>query len=266
MLEFNIPVTNGPRCPSDQHQTSIDNHLPPGDYISSQCHLKVLVEVTHPLCYSSVPAGVIQKSSPSTKTSPERTYELNKCTDKSTPEHLSTDRRTVRTKSISTRKSKIIESKATVESLKMTPEHPAPVKPDLCPFNRVIFIISSTGRGIVEQLVSNVNCVNASELSLEELSEEVLPAALSTYKLTKEQMSSGECDVITGFQLEDGECHVIVLEGLKRHGLKRIWEQSPHHSTAGEFVFVQYLDIAFFFITTFLLVKQSVLLWLLSGD
>lgn len=234
MLEFNIPVTNGPRCPPNQHHASINNPLPPGDYISSQCQLKVLVEVTHPLCSNSVPAVVN-----CTKITPEHVaLDLTKRTDKSTPEHLSTDRRTDRGRGIANRKSKVIEkqsSKVTTE--KTTPEHTL-FKPDLCPFNRVIFNVSSTGKGIVEQLISAVNCINAIALNLEELSDDVLPAALSTYKLTKEQMSSGDCDVITGFQLEDGERHVIVLEGLKCRGLKRIWEQSPHHNTAGQYVHV----------------------------
>ncbi len=234
ILEFNVPVTNGPRCPSDQCQTFVNNPLPPGDYISSECHLKVLVEVTHPLCLNSIPAYVN-----STKTTPEHALELTKRTGKSTPEHLGTDRRAGKGKGLNARKSKVIEkqpSRATADLSKTTPGHTISLKPDVCPFNRIIFNIFSTGKEIVEKLISAVNSINASALSLEELSEEVLPAALSTYKLTKEQMSSSECDVITGFQLEDGECHIIVLEGLKSQGLKRIWEQSPHHSTVGECV------------------------------
>ena len=46
-------------------------------------------------------------------------------------------------------------------------------------------------------------------------------------------MTSGECDIITGYHVEDWEQHIIVLEGLKEGRLKEIWENMPRHNTQG---------------------------------
>lgn len=243
VLELTVPVTNGPRCSLEQHEASLSNPLPPGDYIGSHCQLKVLVEVSHPLCLSPV---LNVESSTKTK------FVHDRCDSKATLKCLSADRRRSTmpelnrltsksrlTTSLQRRASKVSvidkrASRTTVELIsESTSEHIANVKPDTCPFNRVIYTVSSAGNSIVHQLITNVNEVNAKALGLENLSGDVLPAALSTYKLTKEQMTSGECNVITGFHMEDSEHHVIVLEGLKTRGLKKIWEESPHHTTKG---------------------------------
>ncbi len=242
VLELTVPVTNGPRCSSEQHEASLSNPLPPGDYIGSQCQLKVLVEVSHPLCLSPV-----LNVESSTKT----TSEHDRCDSKASPKRLSTDRRkntmpelnrlpskSRLATSLQGRASKVSGSRRVSRTAaelisESTLENIANFRPDTCPFNRVIYTVSSAGNSIVQQLITNVNEVNAKALGLEDLSEDVLPAALSTYKLTKEQMTSGECDVITGFHMEDSEHHVIVLEGLKSRGLKKIWEESPHHTTQG---------------------------------
>ena len=50
----------------------------------------------------------------------------------------------------------------------------------------------------------------------------------------RDQMVSGECDVVTGFHVEDWEQHIIVLEGLRAGGIHSLWQQLPHHSTQGE--------------------------------
>lgn len=57
--------------------------------------------------------------------------------------------------------------------------------PDSCPFNRLIYIISSVGETLIQQLLMKINEINAKTLGLESLSPNVLKAALSTYKLTQ---------------------------------------------------------------------------------
>ena len=53
------------------------------------------------------------------------------------------------------------------------------------PFNRVVYVISSEGLALLQQLLTKVNEINAKSLGLESLPSNVLQAALSTYKLTK---------------------------------------------------------------------------------
>ena len=51
---------------------------------------------------------------------------------------------------------------------------------------------------------------------------------------SSEQMESHECDIITGFHIEDRERHVFVLEGLHRMGIRELWTNLPHHPTQGK--------------------------------
>ena len=285
VIELTVPVTSGPRFSSELQQTAPADPLPPGDYISSECQLKVLVEVSHPLCLSpaldvrSTPAKTAQSHNSKVERH-SNTATLDRRASKATPEHASPARRgtkvtpehTVIEKRgskitpehtvIEKRGSKITPEHTVIEKRgsKATPEHTATerrgskvtaehapserrgskslAKPplDTCPFNRAIYILSSKGRSLVEDLVAKVNQINTEALSLQSLPEDVLPAALSTYKLTKDEMSSSDCDIITGFHVEDQEQHIIVLEGLKKGGLKRIWDELPHHSTEGEYL------------------------------
>ena len=54
-----------------------------------------------------------------------------------------------------------------------------------CPFGRLVYMVSSEGESMVQKVLSLVNEINASALGLQDLPSDVLPAALSTYKLTK---------------------------------------------------------------------------------
>lgn len=55
-----------------------------------------------------------------------------------------------------------------------------------CPFNRLVYIISSSqGTSLLKTILERVNGINAAALGLGYLPADVLPAALSTYKLTK---------------------------------------------------------------------------------
>lgn len=236
MLELTVPVTNGPRCPSEHHEAVLTDPIAPGDYIGSQCQLKVLVEVSHPLNLNPVANETPVVSSPSKISSSQTPEHENKATpehklsSKGTPEH-----------SLPKRSGKFNLSKQSRKSThelprrdsKIIPEQTTKAPPDTCPFNRAIYIISSKGKSLAYSLIASVNEINARALSLDDLPADVLPTALSTYKLTKEQMTSADCDVITGFHVEDWEQHVIVLEGLKKGGLKKIWEELPHHNTNG---------------------------------
>lgn len=226
LLELIVPVTGGPRCSSNLQVSEggtvvcRDHPVPlsSGDYIGSHCELEVIVEVSHALCPTYTPT----KPVPTLKTSPVTQRELVRTPSKlpSTPN-----------------RKKLIRGVLTSQLTKLD-ESPEKSK-NTCPFNRLIYIVSSEGATLVQRLIAEVNQVNSKTLGLEELSEDILCAALSTYKLTTEQMHSSECDVITGFHVEDWEQHVVVLEGLKTGGLKRIWDDLPHHSTEGTCVHVE---------------------------
>lgn len=51
---------------------------------------------------------------------------------------------------------------------------------------------------------------------------------------SREQLSSSQCDIITGFQVEDQHQHIVMLEGLKWGGVKQLWEELPRHSSQDE--------------------------------
>ena len=65
-----------------------------------------------------------------------------------------------------------------------------------------------------------------------------LPPPPSTHTHThtphRDQMCSVGCDVVTGFHVEDWEQHVVVLEGVRGGGVRRVWEELPHHPTQGK--------------------------------
>ena len=66
----------------------------------------------------------------------------------------------------------------------------------------------------------------------------VLYVCMHTYVCTyvppfSEEMEDHELDIITGFQVSDGERHIVVLEGLKKGGMEQLWETLPHNSTQG---------------------------------
>ena len=54
------------------------------------------------------------------------------------------------------------------------------------------------------------------------------------FAILSEQMEGHECDIITGFHIEDSERHVLVLEGLHRMGIRELWTNLPHHPTQGK--------------------------------
>ena len=42
---------------------------------------------------------------------------------------------------------------------------------------------------------------------------------------------SKQCNLITGFHMEDQHHHILMLEGLREGGVKTLWEELPRHTT-----------------------------------
>lgn len=172
IIQAKCPVTYGPRSPSpcsSPHSVIVGpsqtSPFPPGDYLGSQCELSIVVELTHPLQLSHVPntsAPIVASPAPSPQTTPTRS-----ASSKATPTH--------------SKRSPKISSKLKKRKDKREGEGDK----SSCPFNRLVYVISSEGKSLVEQLLAAVNSINARALGFEELSEKMCFAALSTYKLTK---------------------------------------------------------------------------------
>ncbi len=138
--------------------------LPPGDYVRSQSELTVRVELTFPIS-SAPPRPHPRPSQPTTsaktKMSPSRAG--------SRAHHGHPDRLAAPKSSPS----------------RVLTHHEQPKSTPACPFGRLVYIVSSEGASLVQKVISLVNETNTTALGLQDLSKEVLPAALSTYKLTK---------------------------------------------------------------------------------
>ncbi|EDO32777.1 predicted protein, partial [Nematostella vectensis] len=92
-----------------------------------------------------------------------------------------------------------------------------------CPFGRIVYIFEYSNAKFLRQLQNQVTDINAEALELGTLPQHVIEAALSTYKLSEEQRKNKTLDIITGFQVLDGQFHIFVLEGLADHGVKKLW-------------------------------------------
>ena len=55
--------------------------------------------------------------------------------------------------------------------------------------------------------------------------------------ICRNQQKSRELDIVTGFQLLDGEMHLFVLEGLRNGGIQRLWEALPKPKNSGKSTF-----------------------------
>lgn len=98
---------------------------------------------------------------------------------------------------------------------------------DECPFGRVIYVFEYKNAPFLRRLQSEITAVNAGALELDTLPQHVIDAALSTYKLSSDQRRNKELDIITGFQVLDGQYHMFVLEGLADRGIKKLWHNLP---------------------------------------
>ncbi|CAF0826449.1 unnamed protein product [Brachionus calyciflorus] len=95
----------------------------------------------------------------------------------------------------------------------------------VCVFGRILIKIDANKMKNIRDLIHTVNKINAKCLKFDSHSLEVQEAALSTYKLNEEESFSKSLDLVTGFHLIDPQCHLFVLEGLKDHGIKKIYEK-----------------------------------------
>nr|XP_022302036.1 uncharacterized protein LOC111110021 isoform X1 [Crassostrea virginica]XP_022302037.1 uncharacterized protein LOC111110021 isoform X1 [Crassostrea virginica]XP_022302039.1 uncharacterized protein LOC111110021 isoform X1 [Crassostrea virginica] len=96
-----------------------------------------------------------------------------------------------------------------------------------CPFGRIVYIFNYKNTVILNQLEVLVTEINAKALQLDDMPPHVISAALSTYKLSLEQQKSRDLDIMTGFQVMDGDKHVFVLEGLRDRAISYVWENVP---------------------------------------
>ncbi|CAH1265877.1 KIAA1257 [Branchiostoma lanceolatum] len=117
------------------------------------------------------------------------------------------------------------------------PEEPVDVKPPQCPFARIIFMFPYHDKEFLHRLQAEVTAINAAALQLDQMPQHVIEAALSTYKLSVEQQKSKSLDIVTGFQVLDGELHVFVLEGLRDKAIHRIWSALPRPEVADDVFF-----------------------------
>ncbi|XP_056000936.1 uncharacterized protein LOC130048351 isoform X2 [Ostrea edulis] len=112
-----------------------------------------------------------------------------------------------------------------------TPEEVAAKQPLItspqCPFGRIIYIFGYKNTTTLNQLETLVTDINAKALQLDDMPPHVISAALSTYKLSLEQQRSRDLDILTGFQLMDGDKHIFVLEGLRDQAITCVWENVP---------------------------------------
>ncbi|XP_067683346.1 uncharacterized protein [Haliotis asinina] len=101
-----------------------------------------------------------------------------------------------------------------------------------CPFGRIIFLFDYKNVSMLHKLQDLIASINAHALELDDMPQHVINAALSTYKLSAEQQQSRELDIITGFQVLDGNMHLFVLEGLRDKAVHVLWEAlpQPHNS------------------------------------
>ena len=182
LIQVKCPVTCGPRNPTSGSSPSsltmetkdgglmsfsLPSPLPPGDYLSSHCELAVVVELTFPLqlSVSTISAPVLASPVPSPQTTPTRASSKTTSTrtaSKQSPRASSETRR---------KKGKEMGGEKETKSS--------------CPFNRLVYVISSEGKPLVQQLLMKINDTNAKALGFENLSDKMKFAALSTYKLTR---------------------------------------------------------------------------------
>ena len=53
------------------------------------------------------------------------------------------------------------------------------------------------------------------------------------YIFNSEQQKSRSLNIITGFQVMDGLIHIFVLEGLKEHAVRIMWDSLPKPENSG---------------------------------
>ena len=65
--------------------------------------------------------------------------------------------------------------------------------------------------------------------------------ALSTYiffQFFREQQRSRDLNIVTGFQLMDGDLHMFILEGIRDRAVSSLWNTLPRPENSGELYIV----------------------------
>ncbi|XP_071128270.1 uncharacterized protein [Mytilus edulis] len=96
-----------------------------------------------------------------------------------------------------------------------------------CPFSRIVFMFDYKNTSMLTRLQELVVEINATALELDDMPQHVINAALSTYKLSLEQQRSRDLDIVTGFQLMDGDMHLFILEGMRERAVMSLWDSLP---------------------------------------
>ncbi|XP_043934019.1 uncharacterized protein KIAA1257 homolog [Protopterus annectens] len=94
-----------------------------------------------------------------------------------------------------------------------------------CPFNRIIYVFDYNNQTFLQDLLVDINEINAAALQLSTYPKYATENVLSTYRLSLDQKESVELDVVTGFHLMDGKIHLFILEGLKDKAIRKLWEK-----------------------------------------
>ncbi|XP_062829901.1 uncharacterized protein CFAP92 isoform X2 [Anolis carolinensis] len=97
-----------------------------------------------------------------------------------------------------------------------------------CPYGCIIYIFDYKNTSLLSYLLEEITKINAEALQLDSYPLPIiLQYSLNTlkldHKLPYEDVS--QLDIITGFHILDGSIHLLVLEGLKNKGLKKLWNK-----------------------------------------
>lgn len=95
------------------------------------------------------------------------------------------------------------------------------------PYGYIIYIFDYKNASLLSYLMKEITEINAEALDLSCYSPRLIQQSLNTLKLTNkiplEDIS--KMDIITGFHILDGSIHLLVLEGLRKKALKRMWNK-----------------------------------------
>uniref|UniRef100_G1KN91 Cilia and flagella associated protein 92 (putative) n=1 Tax=Anolis carolinensis TaxID=28377 RepID=G1KN91_ANOCA len=96
-----------------------------------------------------------------------------------------------------------------------------------CPYGCIIYIFDYKNTSLLSYLLEEITKINAEALQLDSYPLPIILRSLNTlkldHKLPYEDVS--QLDIITGFHILDGSIHLLVLEGLKNKGLKKLWNK-----------------------------------------
>ncbi|XP_075256484.1 uncharacterized protein LOC142348835 isoform X2 [Convolutriloba macropyga] len=122
---------------------------------------------------------------------------------------------------------------ATPSEVALNPLLPPSLK---CPFSRMVLWCEQSDQQTagLPKVLSKVREINCDGLQLNYLPQHSLPAALKTYRLSEEQKTSGECDVITGVHVLDGKFHLLLLEGLREGGISSLFHHVQDNLRGGK--------------------------------